>query len=131
MVKSNLIVSLSLAAFLSFIHIPPSFADNKTVVIPLGKSASMDVVVVRESNSTSYLCNTLQLVAKCPTGYKVTGGSISCGADGFLFTSNNRAVKYSTKSWGAESWGGSCTDLVDSDKECSPAFVEAICLKVQ
>ncbi|MBU0663062.1 MAG: hypothetical protein KJ990_00815 [Proteobacteria bacterium] len=52
LIKSNFIVSVSVAALLAFIQIPPSFAQNKVVVIPLGKSASMDVVVVRQANAT-------------------------------------------------------------------------------
>lgn len=116
-----------------FVSASASIADNKVVVVPLNKSVSMDIKVVRNANSTSPSCSTMSLRAECPSGYKVIGGSIDCGADGFLFSSKLRAVNWSSKAWEQEAWAGSCVDLSDPTVipgTCAPAFVEAICIKI-
>jgi hypothetical protein len=109
-----------------------AIAQNKVVVIPLDSpsSASMDIQVIRNANANSHLCGTLSLEASCPTGYKVIGGSIDCGRDGITFSDHFRSVIYSSKSWGVERWTGSCVDLSSPTTNCSPAFVEAICIKL-
>jgi hypothetical protein len=128
--KRVLLVIAFTGAFLFSIVV---MAQDKVVVVPLFDDSglgTLDVQVIRSANPESDLCNTLFLQADCPSGYKVVGGSVWCGREGFTFSDPFRAVHTSAKVWGQEAWAGACFKISSPTQACAPEGVEAICIKL-
>jgi len=110
-----------------------AFCAEKVVVIPLLGSSSekpkMVEVRVDLDSTTQYACTTLFLAASCPEGMKITGGGVTCGRNGPLFSSPFRAVSESGKAWGQEQWFGTCIHETDNTRHCAPQIVWAFCIE--